>query len=160
MLPCTVHISLGDSDLRLSLERLCALSGVESSSVELPDQEGAFGEVAARLILDPAMAPEGEPAARFVERMVQRYASVLALVTESLDEAALLKLGVAEVFHPGAPAELILKRLGAVEPPSGEQGARPVGSYVLEHFHSSVGVQLERARERERPLVIFCVQEE
>ncbi len=160
MLPSAVHLSLGNADLRLALERLCAISGVESSSIEYPDHVGSQGEVAARLILDPSTAPEGEPAARFVERMVRRYSSVLALVTEGLDEAALLKMGVAEVFHPGSPAELILKRLRAVEHPNGEQGARPAGSYVLEHFHSSVGVQLERARERERPLVIFCVQEE
>ena len=108
MLPSAVHIFLGDSDQRLALERLCVLSGVESASVGHSDHDGAPGEVAARLILDPAMAPEGEPAAHFVERMVRRYASVLALVNDGLDEATLLNLGVAEVFHPGAPAELIL----------------------------------------------------
>ncbi len=160
MLPTSVHISLADADLGGSLERLCAISGLKPTMVEHPCAGGAPGEPSARLVVDPALAPAGLSAACFIESMVQRYASVVALVTEELDEATLLGLGVTEVFRPGVPAELILRRLGGTGRHGGDRGARPVGSYRLDHFHTSIGVQLERARERERPLVLFCVREE
>lgn len=159
MASTSVHITLGDADLRGSLARLFTISGLKPALVACPGAYETTGEALTRIVVDPAMAPEGMTAGRFIEAMVDRYTAVVALVTEELDEATLLGLGVTEVFHPSTPPELIVQRLGGAEPRAGDQVSRTLGSYRLEHFHSSIGVQLERARERERPLVIFCVQE-
>ena len=157
MLPSHVHLALKDPALASSIGALCTRSGWVS---ELWAAPGAVDRASVSLILDPNLAPDGEPAARFVERLVQAYGKVVGLVTEELDESTLMGLGVAEVFHAETPTELILQRLGAAERRGAPPGGRSVGAYTIEDFTARIGVQLSRARERERPLAIFCVKEE
>ena len=154
-----VLLAVGDPGTRRAIARRCADAG--HSPCELADASALDGPLdAARqttVVLDPELAPEGEKAAAFVVRQVERFDRVVARITAELDEAALLALGVAEVYRDETPAALVARRLGPPVERAAANGARPTGTYTLQEFHERVGVQLQRAKERERPLAVFCV---
>ena len=148
-----VLLALGDARSGAEIERRCRAAGHEVIVRRGVEALGADVDPQRRttLIVDPGLAPGEDGAGDLVGRLVRGFDRVVAMATPALDEAALLALGVAEVFRPETPAGLVVQR-------GLEGAARPAGSYSLERFHARVGVQLQRARERERPLAVFCVR--